>query len=113
MMDGFYVAYMTGNAGTSVLLFVVMQGRLIGADVGGLKYDGTIQQKPDGSGFTCSIVYVVPAGGILITGAPPQSEAVRVPLTFDLPNGFTDGRVITIQTPLGPVNAKFEKIRDV
>jgi hypothetical protein len=45
-MDDFYVAYLTGNAGTSALVFVVLEGRLVGANVGGLKYDGTVQRKP-------------------------------------------------------------------
>jgi hypothetical protein len=32
---------------------------------------------------------------------------------LNLPPNFADGRVITIDTPLGPVNAKFEKVKDI
>ena len=112
-MDGFYVVYMTGRAGTSVLMLVIKDGTLVGADVGGIKYDGTLLAKPDGSGFTVSVVYVIPAGAGLITGAPPPAAPQRIPLQFELPNSFADGRVVTIETPLGPVNAKFERLRDL
>ena len=112
-MDGFYAAYMTGRAGVSMALFVLMKGKLVGVDAGGMKYDGTFEAKSDGTGYRCSVVYIVPPGRTLITGGPILSEARRVPLQFDLPINFSEGAVIGIQTPLGPINAKFEKIRDL
>jgi hypothetical protein len=105
-MDGFYVAYLTGRAGTSMLMLVISHGTLVG---GGMKYDGTIVQKSDASGYLCSVVYIIPPGIPLITGAPPAAEPQRIPLQFELPLNFADKRVITIETPLGAVNAKFEK----
>lgn len=112
-MEGFYVAYMTGMAGNSVILFVLRKGKIVGADIGGMKYDGTYKANPDGEGYKFSVAYVVPAGATLITGAPPSPTPQTIPLTFDLPNQFANGRVITIETPRGLVNAKFEKIRDL
>src|SRR4051812_42295206 len=112
-MDGFYVAYLAGQAGTSMLMAIISNETFVGADVTGMQYDGTIKPMPDGAGYTCSVVYVIPPGVPLITGAPALTEPQRVPLQFILPVGFADKRIITIQTPLGPVNAKFEKIRDL
>jgi hypothetical protein len=112
-MNGFYIAYLTGAAGNSVLVFVLMNGKFVGADVGGMKYDGTFERKSDGTGIRCSIVYVVPPGKALITGAQPSPSAITIPLAFDLPREFADGRVITIETPRGAVNARFEKVRDI
>lgn len=112
-MDGFYIAYLTGSAGTSVLVFVLLNGKMVGADIGGMKYDGTIEANADGSGYKCSIVYVVPAGRALITGVPPSRTPTAVPLSMDLPREFADGRVITIETPFGAVNARFERVRDI
>ena len=43
--------------------------------------------------------------------APAPTEPQRIPVQFDLPNNFADGQIITIETPLGPLNAKFQKIR--
>lgn len=110
-MDGFYLVYATGRAGHSILVVVIREGTIVGADVGGMKYDGTI--KDDGQGYVCSVVYVVPPGAVLITGAPAPTAPLRVPVSFNLPKGFADGRVIGINTPMGPVNAKFEKVRDI
>lgn len=111
-MDGFYQAFLTGRAGSNVAVFVIRGGVIIGVDASGMSYDGEIQTKSDNSGFVCKVVYVIPSGVPLITGASPLPEPQRVPLTFDLPNNF-DGQVITIVTPLGPVNVRFQKIRDL
>ena len=98
-MNEFYVAYLTGRAGTSILMIVISNGTIVGADISGMKYDGTIAQKPDGSGYTCTVVYVIPPGVPLITGTTPATEPKRIPLQFDLPVNFADKRVITIETP--------------
>ncbi|MGC1179912.1 MAG: hypothetical protein WA884_13055, partial [Methyloceanibacter sp.] len=72
-MDGFYAAYLSGIAGVSTVLFVLREGKLVGVDVGGLKYDGVVEAEPDGSGYVFSVVYVIPAGQPLITGgAAPE-----------------------------------------
>jgi hypothetical protein len=110
-MDGFYVAYLTGKAGNSILLFAIKDHSLIGADVGGMKYDGRIDPKPEGAGFSCRVDYVVPPSTPLITGPGPVATPTPVSLNFDLPSNFSEGQVIGIQTPLGMLNAKFTKLR--
>jgi hypothetical protein len=45
-MDGFFAVYVTGRSGVSLVLLASKGGRLIGADIGGLKYDGEIASKP-------------------------------------------------------------------
>lgn len=112
-MDGFYVAYMTGHAGTSMLMLVIQHGIIVGADIGGLAYDGTIRDKGDGSGFRCSVVYNVPPSTELITGAAQSAEFQRIPIQFDIPRDFASGQILQIETPLGPVNARFRKLRDL
>jgi hypothetical protein len=110
-MDGFYVAYVTARAGTGVILWVIRGTTMVGVDTGGLKYDGEVQRTD--KGFHCSIVYIVPAGASLITGPSVAPTPQRIPVEFDLPVDFANGQVVSIITPLGPVNAKFEKIRDL
>lgn len=34
-------------------------------------------------------------------------------LKLVLPAGFDDGRVVTIETPAGPINARFEKVKEL
>ena len=50
MLDGFYVAYVTGAAGIGQVLFVVAGEKIVGADAGGLKYDGKIVILPGQGG---------------------------------------------------------------
>jgi len=44
-MDGFYVAYLTGRGGNSVLLFAIKSSALVGVDGGGMKYDGHVKRS--------------------------------------------------------------------
>jgi hypothetical protein len=109
-MDGFYAAYVTGHAGVGVLLLAIRGTTLVGVDAGGIKYDGQI--TPTERGYHCTVLYIVPPGASLITGSPPPTDFQRIPVEFDLPKDFTHGQIVPIVTPLGPVNAKFEKLKD-
>ena len=112
MAKALYVAYFTGVAGQSIGLFYIGDGMLVGVDVATMHYDGSYQTNPDGS-LEGVVEYVLPAGASLITGAPTGAAPTRASVKLTLPADFADGRVITIETPLGPVNAKFEKVKDV
>jgi hypothetical protein len=110
-MDGFYAAFLTGRGGNTIVLLAVKAGMLVGVDAGGLKYDGTAQPLPDGS-VRFEVRYVVQPGTQLITGMGSVGTPTPVQLDFVAPKDFSSGVIITIQTPLGPVNAKFSKLRD-
>jgi hypothetical protein len=112
MAKALYVAYFTGVAGQSIGLFCIGDGLLIGIDVAAMQYDGAYTTKDDGS-LEGAVQYVLPAGVSLITGAPAGVAPTRIKTNLNFPADFADGRVITIDTPLGPVNARFEKIRDI
>jgi hypothetical protein len=111
-MEGFFAGYLTGHSGTSIILFAVKDGRMIGVDMGGMKYDGQFQTKGDGTGFSCRISYTLLPGIPLITGPGPTANPTEITLTFDLPLNFAEGIIISIETPTGPLNAKFTKLRD-
>src|SRR6266550_3778567 len=108
MTRALYVAYFTGVAGQSIGLFYIADGVLVGVDVATMQYDGSYTTKPDGS-LDGAVEYVLPAGTSLITGAPAGVAPTRISTKLNLPAEFADGRVVTIETPLGPVNARFEK----
>jgi hypothetical protein len=107
-----YNAYLTGVAGQSIGLFYIGDGLLIGIDVGTMQYEGSYTTLEDGS-MQGTVEYVLPAGVPLITGAPAGTAPTRITVSLNLPANFDDGRVVTIETPLGPVNAKFEKVKDI
>ena len=112
MTKALYIAYLTGVAGQSIGLFYIGDGIIAGIDVGTMKYDGAYSVKPDG-GLEGAVQYVIPAGIPVITGAPMGTMPTRVAVKLALPAGFDDGRVVTIETPTGPVNARFEKVKDI
>ncbi|MFC5066586.1 hypothetical protein [Flaviflagellibacter deserti] len=111
-MDGFYSAFFTGLAGNSVGMFVFKSGVILGTDIGGMHYDGSYQVDEAAGNITGRIVYVIPAGTSLITGVSNTNQPLRVEFPLELPLHFADGRVVTIQTPSGTINARFQKLRD-
>jgi hypothetical protein len=110
-MDGFYAGYLTGRGGNSVVLLAIKSNSIVGVDAGGMKYDGSVEPATNG-GFTFHVTYTVPPGTPLITGMGGVAVATPVSLDFMVPSDFASGRVLTIETPFGPVNAKFSKLRD-
>lgn len=110
-MDGFYVAYLTGRGGNSLLLFAIRSKTLVGVDVGGMKYDGNVEVAPNG-GYSFHVEYVVTPGTPLITGVGSVASPTPVSLDFNVPTNFADGVIVSIQTPFGPVNVKISKLRD-
>jgi hypothetical protein len=112
-MDGFYVGYITGRAGNSMVLLVIRNARLVGADVSGMKYDGEVHPKPDTQGFTCRVSYTILPGATLITGPGPVATPTDITLNFELPANFAEGPIVRIDTPMGPLNARFMKLRDL
>ncbi|WP_332700446.1 hypothetical protein [Devosia sp.] len=111
-MDGFYSAYFTGVAGNSLGLFAFKEGRITGADVGGMQYDGNYVVDEQRSVISGKIVYIILPGHQLVTGIAAGAEPIRVEFPLELPVGFSDGRVLQIPTPSGVVNARFQKLRD-
>lgn len=112
MPGALYAAFFTGVAGQSIGLFYIGNGLLAGIDVATTQYDGSYSTKPDGS-IEGVVEYVLPAGVSSITGSPTGVAPTRISLNLMLPVGFDDGRVVAIQTPVGPLNAKFQKIKEI
>jgi hypothetical protein len=110
-MDGFYAAYLTGRGGNTVLLLAIKASSIIGVDMGGLKYDGTVEPAPNG-GFNFHVKYVIQPGSQLITGMGSVAAPTPVSLDFTVPADFASGTIVTIQTPFGPINAKMSKLRE-
>jgi hypothetical protein len=111
MAKALYVTYFTGVAGQSIGLFYIGDGLLVGVDVATMQYDGAYKTERDGS-MEGAVEFVLPPGVALITGAPAEAPT-RVSVRLYLPAGFDDGRTVAIETPLGPVNARFEKLKDI
>ena len=109
--DAIYATYLTGKAGTTGAMLVFRDGVIAGADAGDSQYDGEYQVAPDHRNIVGSIKVTIPAGVPTITGVLSAER----PLTFDVPFRFPieldPDMVYRIETPTGPVNAKFRKLR--
>lgn len=109
VFDGFYAGYFTGFVGYSVGVFVFKEGIVVGADGGGGKYDGEYNLAEDGKHIQAKMRFTLPVGHPSITGLSAGPAPMEVPLS--LPIEINSNEVHRIQTPIGPINAKFEKIR--
>lgn len=112
-VDGFYAAYLAGATGNSLAMFVFKAGVVAGADAGGGRYDGNYAVTSDGKHIQANIRFTLPIGNFSITGAAASSEPLSIDVQLKLPMDFNRSDVHRIDTPIGPVNAKFEKIRGV
>jgi hypothetical protein len=109
--NGIYAGFMTATTGASgMALFVLSNGVLSGADLGGVTFDGdyTVNQNGDAEG---SVKVQVPEGITVIQGvtAPPGGLKYEVPIL--LPAQSKDYPFFLISTPLGKVNVRLQKLR--
>ena len=112
-MNGIYVMYFTGAAGSGEGLILLKDGILAGADGGGVLYDGTYKISEDGENLAGSISVNVPPGVGLVTGATAGSEPLKFELPLSLPTSLGEGRSLTIRTPTGPLNIIFKRLRSI
>jgi hypothetical protein len=111
-MDGFYAAYLTGSAGSSIAIFVFQNNKIAGADAGGGKYDGEYKISEDGESVIGNMKFSMPVGGSSITGASATTMPILIDIPFKIPLNFSKDDIILFNTPIGPVNAKLVKIRN-
>ena len=109
-MEGFYVMYYTGVSGFGHALLIFKNGAICGADANGGVYDGAYE--PDGDSYRFDVVYSSPAGASLVTGQSLTDEH-RQTISGVLRDSFANGQPVPIETPLGPVNVNFKKLRDL
>ncbi len=110
--EGFYASYMSGSEGQGFAVFIFSNGIIAGADPLGVNFDGTYETQSDGS-LAGNVTVSVPAGGTVIQGASagPTGMKYDVPLVFAA-NAFALD-FVELETPLGPVNLRMKKLRDL
>lgn len=113
MIDGFYLGYMSAVGGYGVVLFVFKDNIIVGADAGGVKFDGTYTANEDDTTYKGSIRITAPANINLVQGQSTGSDGLTYSVDFSMPHNFLSQPFITVSTPFGNVNVKLEKIRDM
>lgn len=109
-LDGFYSAYFSGIVGNSFGVFVFKDGLIRGADAGGGIYKGSFNLVADEGVFEGNIIFLLSAGSYTITGIETGDEPIILEVPIKLPLILRKCDVHRIETPNGPINAKFEKI---
>ena len=109
LIDGFYAAYITGKATQAFAMLVFRKGIIVGADNGGVKYDGNYTDTDGGSALSLTIS--IPPNTQLVQGVTTGPEQQENQIEFQLPEDFLSQPFITISLKDGPVNVKFVKLR--
>jgi len=111
MLDGFYAVFYTGKVSSGFAMIVLRNGIVAGADVGGGLYDGKYTVNAAKQTVEGTMRLTTPAGVSLVTGAPASQQVSTQEFPLSLPVELNE-QTVQIQTPTGPVNLKFKRIRD-
>ena len=109
--DGIYAAYMTGQEGQGFAMFVFSNGKIIGADPLGVKFDGKFELTAEGD-LQATVQVDVPPDGMVVQGATTGPSGLSYGVSFELSKAQASD-FFQISTPLGPVNVRLEKLRPI
>jgi hypothetical protein len=113
MTEGFFRIAFTGATGSGLGILLLRSGSVIGADTGGATYDGSYKENADTHTLEFVITMSMPAGVSPVQTGIPLATPMSVPISASLLQDDIGGAKPTlVQTPLGPVNVLFTKIRD-
>jgi hypothetical protein len=110
---GIYAAYFTGASGNSLGIFLIKDGIIAGADIAGWKYDGSFSLSNDDRRIVGNIRFTIPPGEVSISGAIAGGEPLEMIVPISFPTDIRNDEFYRIETPAGPINARFDKIRDL
>lgn len=111
-INGFYAGYMTGVGGSGVAIFTFKDGVIVGADMGGVLFDGTYAPNEQGQ-LVGQVLVNVPEGVTVIQGITAPAGGLRYEVDLALSPDFLTEPYIKIKTPIGNINARLQKLRDL
>jgi len=111
-MNGIDAIYFTGSTGSGCAVFVAQDGVATGADPTGGTLDGSY--TPSGNDqIDLDVNLRIPTGGMLVTGFANGGPDLTHRITATIPANFGNGEPIAINTPTGPVNVIFRRLREI
>lgn len=111
-MNGIYAGYFTGKVGSGFAMFVLKDGVLTGADVTGVLFDGEYKAA-DTKAVTGILHAKIPPGTTTIQGVTAGERGLNYSAPFSLPANFESEPYVTVETPLGTVNVRLVKLREI
>ena len=110
--NGIYLGYFTAELGNSMGIFLIKDQIVSGADMGGGTYDGTLEFIEDENVLQGEIEFRTKDGGVTITGAVSDLPVqFRTQVKLELP--LESKSFHRLETMTGPINVRFEKVRDL
>ena len=110
-LDGIYVGYMSAAEGYSAVLFVLREGRMTGADVGGGTYSGSYEVTDEG--LLGTAIATMPPNSQSITGAQVGADGYTFSVPFQIRMAEIGRGYIVLDTPSGPVSAAINKLQEL
>lgn len=112
MLEGFYGIYFTGAIGSGMGLLTIKSGVVCGVDAAGGIYDGKYVHNA-GTGLNdVQLRLTLPPGASLVTGALAGAQPMTMNMNLSLPDNLGGEQPVRVNTPTGPVNVIFRKIRE-
>jgi hypothetical protein len=94
-------------------MLVLRDGIIAGADMAGSIYDGTYTENPQAGEISLQIIMAAPEGATPVQTGIPLAAPIALPINTTLAQSdIATEKLILLQTPLGPVNVIFKKVRD-
>ena len=110
-MEGIYIAYVSGAEGYSAILFVLRNGRLTGADIGGMKYVGEYEVSQNQ--IVGNLFAEVPANAGLISGFKNGDSPTKFNMPFSIEITEIGKGIIYLKSPFGDLTANISKIQEL
>ncbi len=107
-MRGFYRMDFAGATGQGTGAIAFVDGKVAGLDVGGGVYDGRYEETGDKIAGSVNLAF--PSGGVTVTGAVIAAGAPPMNIPFHVDVANAEGTVLTVMTPVGPVNIRLTKV---
>ena len=111
-MEGIYAMYFTGSVGSGSGLLLLKSGVIAGADSAGGIYDGSYTLGEMRT-VNLNVRLTLPPGASLVTGHAAGAKPLVMDIPAKLPENFSNGQAIALNTPSGPINIIFKKLRDL
>ncbi len=112
-LNGFYAGYMSGAEEHGLAVFVFRNGLIAGADYAGTTFDGKIIEKTADGGINLSIRVSLPPHGKTVQGTETGPDGISYEIDFTLPADFEHRSFFNVSTPIGSVNVKLQKVRNL
>jgi hypothetical protein len=111
-MEGIYAMYFTGSVSSGFGLLLLQNGIIAGTDSAGGIYDGSYSLDELRT-VNINVRLTLPPGGSLVTGASAGENPLVMDIPARLPENFGNGQAIALNTPTGPINIIFKKLRNL